>query len=110
MSYFLWSSMPDDELWRVTVDGSLRSPEVLEKQVRRMLHDPKVAGAGRQLRRPVAPASQPEDGQSRPGHVPSFDEALREAMIRETELFFAAVMRGDLSLLRLPRCRLHLSQ
>jgi hypothetical protein len=39
MSYFLWSSMPDDELWRVTVDGSLRSPEVLDKQVRRMLRE-----------------------------------------------------------------------
>jgi Protein of unknown function (DUF1587)/Protein of unknown function (DUF1592) len=40
ISYFLWSSMPDDELWRLTVDGSLRSPEVLDKHVRRMLRDP----------------------------------------------------------------------
>jgi hypothetical protein len=99
MSYFLWTSMPDDELWRVTVDGSLRSPEVLDKQVRRMLRDPKsqalvdnFAGQWLQLRnvRTVNPDR---------ATYPSFDEALREAMIRETELFFAAVMRGDLSLL-----------
>ena len=99
MSYFLWSSMPDDELWRVTVDGSLRSPEVLDKQVRRMLRDPKAqalvdnfAGQWLQLRnlRSVSPDRS---------KYPNFDEALRQAMIRETELFFGAVMRGDLSLL-----------
>ena len=69
MSYFLWSSMPDDELWRVTVDGSLRSPEVLEKAG--PPHAPRSQGAGarRQLRRPVASASQPEVGQSRSRHL-----------------------------------------
>jgi Protein of unknown function (DUF1592)/Protein of unknown function (DUF1588)/Protein of unknown function (DUF1585)/Protein of unknown function (DUF1587)/Protein of unknown function (DUF1595)/Ca-dependent carbohydrate-binding module xylan-binding/Planctomycete cytochrome C len=99
ISYFLWSSMPDDELWRVTVDGSLRSPEVLDKHVRRMLRDPKVqalvdnfAGQWLQLRnlRSVNPDRSA---------YPNFDEPLRQAMIRETELFFGAVMRGDLSLL-----------
>jgi Protein of unknown function (DUF1592)/Protein of unknown function (DUF1588)/Protein of unknown function (DUF1585)/Protein of unknown function (DUF1587)/Protein of unknown function (DUF1595)/Ca-dependent carbohydrate-binding module xylan-binding/Planctomycete cytochrome C len=99
MSYFLWTSMPDDELWRVAVDGSLRSPEMLDKQVRRMLRDPKAqalvdnfAGQWLQLRnlRSVNPDR---------GTYPKFDEALRAAMIRETELFFTAVMRGDLSLL-----------
>ena len=99
LSYFLWTSMPDDELWRVTVDGSIRSPEVLEKQVRRMLHDPKsqalvdnFAGQWLQLRN-VRSVDPDRDA------YPQFDEALRESMIRETELFFAAVMRGDLSLL-----------
>jgi hypothetical protein len=99
ISYFLWSSMPDDELWRVTVDGSLRSPEVLDKHVRRMLRDPKAqalvdnfAGQWLQLRnlRSVNPDRSA---------YPNFDEPLRQAMIRETELFFGAVMRGDLSLL-----------
>ena len=41
LSYFLWSSLPDDELWRA-VDGSLRSGDVLDKQVRRMLRDPEA--------------------------------------------------------------------
>ena len=99
MSYFLWSSMPDDELWRASVDGSLRSPEVLDKHVRRMLRDPKAqalvdnfAGQWLQLRnlRSVSPDRSA---------YPNFDEPLRQAMIRETELFFGAVMRGDLSLL-----------
>jgi Protein of unknown function (DUF1592)/Protein of unknown function (DUF1588)/Protein of unknown function (DUF1585)/Protein of unknown function (DUF1587)/Protein of unknown function (DUF1595)/Ca-dependent carbohydrate-binding module xylan-binding/Planctomycete cytochrome C len=99
LSYFLWSSMPDDELWRAAVDGSLRSPEVLDKHVRRMLRDPKAqalvdnfAGQWLQLRnlRSVNPDRNT---------YPNFDEALRQAMIRETELFFGAVMRGDLSLL-----------
>ena len=46
LSYFLWSSTPDDELWRAAVSGSLRSGDTLEKQVSRMLRDPKVAGPG----------------------------------------------------------------
>src|SRR5262249_29133864 len=41
LSYFLWSSAPDDELWRTTVSGSLRSGAMFDKQVRRMLRDPK---------------------------------------------------------------------
>ncbi len=99
LSYFLWSSMPDDELWRVAVNGSLRSPDVLEKQVRRMLRDPEAqalvdnfAGQWLQLRNLRAASPDRET-------YPNFDEALRQAMIRETELFFAAVMRGDLSIL-----------
>jgi hypothetical protein len=99
ISYFLWSSMPDDELWRATVDGTIRTPAVLEKHVRRMLRDPKAqalvdnfAGQWLQLRnlRTINPDR---------GTYPTFDEPLRQAMIKETELFFAAVARGDLSLL-----------
>ncbi len=84
----------------VAVDGSLRSAEVLDKQVRRMLRDPKAqalvdnfAGQWLQLRNLRYRQSRSRHGSR------TFDEALREAMIRETELFFAAVMRGDLSLL-----------
>ena len=99
ISYFLWSSMPDDELWRVTVDGSIRTPAVLEAQVRRMLLDPKAQAlvdnfAGQWLQLRKLRAANPDRGT-----FPQFDEALREAMIRESELFFSEVMRGDLSLL-----------
>ena len=91
--------MPDDELWRAALDGSLRSADTLDKQVRRMLRDPKAqalvenfAGQWLQLRnlRSVNPDRS---------RFPSFDEPLREAMIRETELFFGAVMRDDSSIL-----------
>ena len=101
LSYFLWSSLPDDELWRAAVDGSLWSGDVLDKQIRRMLRDPKAqalvdnfAGQWLQLRnlRSVHPD---------PALFPAFDQPLRDAMIRETELFFGAIMRGDLSVLEL---------
>ena len=101
LSYFLWSSAPDDELWRVAVSGSLRSGDTLDKQVRRMLRDPKAqalvenfAGQWLQLRR--LRSLNPDRGL-----FPNFDDKLREAMIRETELFFGAVMRGDSSILDL---------
>ena len=99
ISYFLWSTMPDDELWRVTVDGSIWTPAVLEAQVRRMLLDPKAQAlvdnfAGQWLQLRKLREANPDRGT-----YPQFDEALREAMIRESELFFSEVMRGDLSLL-----------
>ena len=99
LSYFLWSSMPDDELWRAALDGSLRSADTLEKQVRRMLRDPKAHAlvenfAGQWLQLRNLRSLNPDRGR-----FPSFDDKLREAMIRETELFFEAVMRGDSSIL-----------
>ena len=54
LSYFLWSSMPDAELRRAADTGTLRNPQVLAAQVRRMLRDPKVSAAGGELRRAVA--------------------------------------------------------
>ncbi len=99
LSYFLWSSMPDDELWRAALDGSLRSADVLDKQVRRMLRDAKAQAlvenfAGQWLQLRNLRSFNPDRGR-----FPSFDDKLREAMIRETELFFGAVMRGDSSIL-----------
>ncbi len=99
LSYFLWSSMPDDELWRAAVNGSIRTGDVLEKQVRRMLHDPKAQAlvdnfAGQWLQFRNVRSASPDRGK-----YPGFDEKLRDAMIRETELFFGAVMLGDMSIL-----------
>ena len=76
LSYFLWSSMPDDDLWRVAVSGSLRSPEVLEKQVRRMLRDPKSEAlvdnfAGQWLQLRNLRAMNPDRAT-----YPNFDEAF----------------------------------
>jgi hypothetical protein len=99
LSYFLWSSMPDDELFRLAALDQLRSGDALERQVRRMVHDPKAqafvesfAGQWLQLRnlRTFSPDKE---------RFPTFDEPLRAAMVRETELFFGAVMRDDLSIL-----------
>jgi mono/diheme cytochrome c family protein len=95
LSFFLWSSMPDDTLLDVAATGRLRQPEVLEGQVRRMLADPRsdafienFAGQWLHIRnlRNIAPNSD---------EYPDFDNDLRDAFRRETELFFGSVMRED---------------
>ncbi|PYV07416.1 MAG: hypothetical protein DMG07_28970, partial [Acidobacteria bacterium] len=99
LSYFLWSSMPDDELSRIADEGRLRQPGVLDAQVRRMLLDPKAhalvenfAGQWLQIRNLDAVKPDPE-------RFAGFDEELRAAMRRETELFFEVIVREDRSIL-----------
>jgi len=99
LSYFLWSSMPDNELFTLAWEGKLR--EQLEPQVKRMLASPKAdqlvanfAGQWLQLRN-LADATPDAD------LFPSFNEGLRQAMQQETELFVADVMRSDSSIFTL---------
>jgi hypothetical protein len=101
LSYFLWSSMPDDELWAQARTGALKQPAVLEAQARRMLRDERARALAEnfapqwlQIRRLQAAAPDPK-------LFPSFDEPLREAMQREAVLFFDAILREDRSLLEL---------
>jgi mono/diheme cytochrome c family protein len=101
LSYFLWASAPDDELLDVADRGRLHGPRTLEAQVRRMLADPKatalVAGfAGQWLQfRGLESVSPDKD------RFPDFENNLRMAMRRETELFFDSLMREDKSVLDL---------
>lgn len=99
LSYFLWSSMPDDALLRCAAAGTLRQPAVLAAQVRRMLRDPKSAalvenfgGQWLELRKleSVKPDRQ---------RFPDWDAYLRMSIRRETELFFQDIVRDDRSLL-----------
>jgi hypothetical protein len=101
LSFFLWSSIPDDELLRLAAQGKLKNPAVLEAQTRRMLTDPKsgalvhnFAGQWLHLRnvRNVLPNSD---------EFPDFDENLRQAFQHETELLFESVLREDRSVLDL---------
>lgn len=97
LSYFLWSSMPDEELFRLAGRGALRRN--LEAQVRRMLRDPKAAAlvenfTGQWLQLRNLELVMPD-----PKQFPGFDDELRRAMRQETELFFAHVLREDRSLL-----------
>jgi hypothetical protein len=99
LSYFLWSSTPDEELFTHAARGTLRRGNTLAVQVRRMLRDPKSRAlaenfAGQWLQTRGLQEFTPD-----PAHFPDFDEALRGAMIRETELFFDAVVREDRSVL-----------
>lgn len=99
LSYFLWSSMPDEELFALAAKGSLHSPKVLAAQVRRMLKDPKARAltdnfASQWLHLRNLNTVSPD-----PKTFPTFNEALRTAMRRETELFFGAIVREDRSIL-----------
>jgi hypothetical protein len=98
LSFFLWSSVPDDDLLNVAAKGTLSTPAVLERQVRRMLADPKadalVTNFGSQwlyLR---------ELQNARPD-TPEFDGNLRQSFQRETELLFRTIMREDRSIVDL---------
>jgi hypothetical protein len=101
LSFFLWSSIPDDELLNLAVAGRLREPRVLEAQVRRMIADRRsdslmndFPGQWLQLRNldKVTPDLL---------MFPDFDDNVRQAFRRETELFFASVVRENRSTLDL---------
>ena len=101
LSFFLWSSIPDDELLEAAVDGRLGDPAVLERQVRRMLADDRArvlvgsfAAQWLHLRRmrTVTPDVQA---------FPTFDDNLRAALVRETELFLESQIREDRSVVDL---------
>ena len=99
LSYFLWSTMPDAELMHVAAAGQLRQPAVLTAQVRRMLNDPKSDGlvenfGGQWLQLKNMDVVKPD-----PERFPEFDESLRQSMRKETELFFANMIREDRSVL-----------
>jgi mono/diheme cytochrome c family protein len=101
LSYFLWSSMPDEELLRVADQGQLRKPEVLAAQVRRMLASPKAkalvdnfAGQWLELRR--LESHSPDVDKFK-----DWDEYLRMSMRQETELFFANIVAQDASILEM---------
>jgi len=101
LSFFLWSSLPDDELLRVAEQGKLRTPVVLRQQLRRMIADPKsealvsnFAGQWLYLRnlKNMVPLST---------EFVDFDDNLRRAFEQEAELFFASIMRENRSVLDL---------
>ncbi|MSR60192.1 MAG: DUF1592 domain-containing protein [Planctomycetaceae bacterium] len=98
LSYFLWSSLPDDELFRLAEAGTLRHEGNLAAQVRRMLKDPKSSAlvedfAGQWLQLRTLRLINPDKAQ-----FPQFDEALRAAMETETKMFFEAIVREDRNL------------
>jgi hypothetical protein len=99
LSYFLWSSMPDNDLFGLAQQGTLHQRDLLENQVRRMLKHPKSQAlvtnfAGQWLQLRSLSGMTPD-----PGQFPRFDEGLRSAMRRETESFFEAIVRDDRSIL-----------
>jgi hypothetical protein len=95
LSYFLWSSMPDEELFHLAAERKLRAS--LPAQIRRMLHDRRsqalaenFAGQWLQFRRMESVAPNP-------ALFPNFDDALRSAMVSETEMFFNSIVQEERS-------------
>ena len=104
LSFFLWSSLPDDRLIDLAARGELSKPQVLDAQVRRMLADPKAADAlvhdfaaqWLNLRRLTEVVVHPD-------FYPNFDESLLNGFREETELFVGSTLREDRSVLDLLR-------
>ena len=101
LSFFLWSTIPDEELLSLAENQRLRDPGVLDQQVRRMLADPRAealvanfAGQWLYLRNLRAVSPDPEV-------FPYFDDNLREAFQQETEMFFQSMLQEDRSVLDL---------
>ncbi len=101
LSFFLWSSVPDDELIDVAAQGKLKDPVVLEQQVKRMLKDPKAEAlvsnfTGQWLSVRSLKTSEPVVNL-----FPDFDDNLRNAFQQEAELFFSSIVHEDRSILDL---------
>jgi hypothetical protein len=95
LSFFLWSSAPDDELLDTAAAGKLHEPDVLRQQTLRLLRDPKSKAlvtnfAGQWLMLRELKAATPE--------ARGFDDGLRRAMAREMEMFFESIIREDRSI------------
>lgn len=99
LSYFLWSSMPDDELFQLAQRGELRKNGILERQVRRMLKDPKSAAFIENFAGQWLQLRSLEDMAFDPERFPGCDSKLLSAMRTETQLFFEEIVRSDLSIL-----------
>jgi hypothetical protein len=101
MAFFLWSGIPDEPLLNLAARGKLKDPVVFEQQARRMMTDPRSDAlitnfAGQWLYLRNLKDTHPDQNQ-----FPDFDENLRDAMRKETELFFGSILREDRSVLDL---------
>jgi mono/diheme cytochrome c family protein len=99
LSYFLWASMPDEELFHLAEQGKLRQPGVLEAQVRRMLKSPKVKAltenfASQWLQLRTLQTAIPDRET-----YPAYGSTMRSYMLRETEMFFENIVQEDRSVL-----------
>ncbi len=101
LSFFLWSSIPDDSLLKLAEQKKLHDPAVLDQQVARMLADPRASAlvsnfAGQWLYLRNIPSATPD-----PDIFKAFDQSLRISMLEETQLFFEDILRNNRSVLDL---------
>jgi hypothetical protein len=101
LSFFLWSSVPDDQLLTAASQGKLRDPAVLERQVRRMLADSRSKALVDNFAAQWLFVRNLQSFLPDTATFPNFDDTLRQGFRKETELFFESVMREDRNVLDL---------
>lgn len=101
LSYFLWADMPDDTLFDLADRGRLGRPDVLQAQVQRMLADPRASALVDTFAEQWLQLRNLDRAKPDPTLFPAVDDELRAAMRQETDLFLAAIIREDRSLLEL---------
>jgi hypothetical protein len=95
LSFFLWSSIPDDELLNVAAQGKLKEPAVLDRQVRRMLADPKAEALVNNFAEQWLFLRNVQSVSPDESTFPNFDDNLRQSFKQETELFFDSIVKED---------------
>ena len=95
LSFFLWSSIPDDELLNVAAQGKLKDPAVLDREVRRMLADPKAEALVNNFAEQWLFLRNVQSVAPDEATFPNFDDNLRQSYKRETELFFESIVKED---------------
>ena len=98
LSYFLWSTMPDETLFRLADQAKLRDPAVLSAQIRRMIQDPKAWSFIEQFAEQWLELDRLQRVAVSKSSYPGFDDQLAAAMRLETIHFFGEVLRGDMSI------------
>jgi Protein of unknown function (DUF1592)/Protein of unknown function (DUF1588)/Protein of unknown function (DUF1585)/Protein of unknown function (DUF1595)/Protein of unknown function (DUF1587) len=101
LSYFIWGTLPDAELQKVAANNTLHTPAVLDKQVRRMLTDPKGEAMSTRFAAQWLRLQDVEKIHPDALLFPSFDNGLAESYVRETELLFDSIVREDRNVLDL---------
>jgi hypothetical protein len=95
LSFFLWSSIPDDELLNVAAQGKLKDPAVLDREVRRMLADPKAEALVNNFAEQWLFLRNVQSVAPDEATFPNFDDNLRQSYKRETEMFFESIVKED---------------
>lgn len=98
LSYFLWSSMPDEQLLKLAEQKRLRQPGVLREQVERLLNDPKASAFTENFTGQWLSLRAIDDTSPDRYLYPEYDDVLKDASLKEPKLFFDEVLRHDLSL------------
>ena len=101
LSFFLWSSIPDDELLTLASEHKLSDRATLNQQVRRMLADPRAQSLATNFAAQWLYLRNLKNFAPDPNQFPNFDDNLRESMLKETEMFFESIVNEDRSVLDL---------